>query len=189
MSMPLKSEHITVEEYLKTEFESPTRREYVDGQVFAMTGATWSHNMISGNLFAALHAHLRGSGCSVAMSDMKVRIEAADCFYYPDVMVTCEPFVGSSVYNIAPAFIAEVLSPSTSQIDRREKLLAYKQIATLKEYMIVCQDRKRIELYQRDEGGHLVMSEYVGGDKLTLDSLPEPFTFEVDLVYEGTGTP
>jgi Uma2 family endonuclease len=181
------SSYVSVEEYLTTEPESPERREYVDGQVFAMSGATAAHNLISGNLFALLHAHLSGGSCRVYMADMKVRIKTGNCFYYPDVMVTCEPLVAQSVYNVAPVFIAEVLSPSTAQIDRREKLLAYRQILSLAEYMIVSQDSERIELYRRDADGHLVMTAYEAGEHIQLISVPGRFILPVDSLYSGAG--
>src|SRR5262249_31741428 len=124
----MKSASLTPEEYLKAECQSPLRHEYVDGQIFAMTGTTAAHNIIYGDLFAELHSHLGRGPCTVFMSDMKVRIDAANCFYYPDIMVTCQKLDGSAIFSTEPVFIAEVLSPSTEQIDRREKLLAYRQI-------------------------------------------------------------
>jgi Uma2 family endonuclease len=184
MAMPMKSITISVEEYLRTEEESPVRREFVDGQVYDMTGATWSHNIINGNLFAALHSHLRSGPCQATISDMKVWVESANCFYYPDVMVTCEPFVADSVFNVAPVLIAEILSPSTSKTDRREKLIAYKQIPSLKEYMIVYQNRRRVELYQKNADGQVVATEYAAGQSVTLQSMPEPLTLSVESLYE-----
>jgi Uma2 family endonuclease len=187
MSVPMKSSNVTVVEYLSAECDSTTRHEYVDGQIFAMTGSTAAHNIIAGNLFAALHSHLGEGPCTVFISDMKVGIDTANCYYYPDVMVTCKPLINAGVYNIAPVFIAEVISPSTEQIDRREKLLAYKQIPSLAEYAIVYQDKKRVELYRKDNDGHFVMSAYSEGEQLMLNSLPEQLAMEVSALYKRIG--
>jgi Uma2 family endonuclease len=176
---------MSVEQYLAFEAESQTRHEYVDGQLFAMSGATKAHNLISLSLASALHIHLRSTPCAATMSDMKVRIETANCFYYPDVMVTCEQTAGSVVYNSAPCFIAEVLSPSTSQTDRREKLLSYKQVPSLKEYLIVHQEEQHAQLYRRGTDGRFVMTEYFEGDEIILTSLPTPLTMPMSQLYEG----
>jgi len=112
---------MATDEYLEFEEQAAVRHEYVRGQIFAMTGSAEAHNVISGNLFAALHNFLQGTGCRVFQNDMKVRVEAADCFYYPDIMVTCEPYEAKSVFKNSPRLIIEVLSPSTKHIDRREK--------------------------------------------------------------------
>ncbi len=82
---------LSVADYLQLEVESPTKHEYSNGEVYAMAGASDTHVTIAGNLFALLRSHIRGSGCRVYIADMKARIEARNCFYYPDVMVTCDP--------------------------------------------------------------------------------------------------
>ena len=185
MSMPAKLINISVEEYLREEELSDTRHEFIDGQVFAMTGATEAHNGIGGNLHALLHAKLRGGPCRVYMVDMKFRIETVNCFYYPDLMVTCEPFVASSVYKIAPVFVAEVLSQSTAQIDHREKLLAYTQVESLREYLVVHQQEKRLELYSKNSKGHFEVKTFTAGDEVVLHSIPNKMTMQVDVLYEG----
>jgi Uma2 family endonuclease len=131
------------------EMASPIRHEYVNGQVFAMSGASKSHNRICLNLSGLIEEHLDGTSCSVYVVDLKLRIEKADCFYYPDLMVTCEPFDADQYVITEPVLIIEVLSPSTRQTDLREKLAAYKSIHTVKQYVIIYQDRMRIELHQR----------------------------------------
>lgn len=140
---------ISREEYLKREAQSTQRNEYVRGLVFAMTGATEAHNLICTNLLVPLHQALSGTPCRVYVSDMKVLAVAADCFYYPDIMVTCEPFVADSVYKTAPVLLVEVLSRSTKSTDRREKLAAYQQIESLQHYVIVHQNRMQVDVYSR----------------------------------------
>ena len=185
MAKPMSLLPMSVEQYLAFETECQMRHEYVDGQIFAMSGASARHNAISMSLASALYVHLRGSSCRATASDMKVRIEAANCFYYPDVMVSCEQLEGSSVYDPSPCFIAEVLSPSTSQIDRREKLLSYKQVPNLKEYLIVHQDDQHAQLYRRGADGRFIMTEYFEGDEIILTSLPTPLTMPMSQLYEG----
>lgn len=143
------SAFITPEEYLKTEEKSPVKREYVDGKVFAMTGTTRNHNTIATNILALLRPVLKGGPCKAFVLQVKVRVLATNSFYYPDVLVACDSYESDSVYTADPVYIVEILSPSTSSIDRREKVIAYKQIPSLKEYMIVHQRRKRVELYRR----------------------------------------
>lgn len=185
MSQFLKVPDVTVEEYLAQEQESDVRHEYVNGQIFAMSGATAAHNVIGGNLFALLHRHLRGSGCSPFMTDMKVRVETANSFYYPDIMVTCEPFDGKSVFMRSPVIIAEVLSPSTKYIDRREKLIAYRQLESLHEYLIIHQTKQRIEVYRRDAAGQWELKVFGQMDVIEFNSLPSALRIDVPEIYEG----
>ena len=115
---------LTVEDYLEGELTSEIRHEYIGGRVYAMTGASVTHNLIAGNLFAALRTLSRGAGCRVFMSDLKVRLQIAgeDIFYYPDVMLCCDPTESETHYRTHPCLIVEVLSKSTQRIDRREIL-------------------------------------------------------------------
>jgi len=171
-SSPPSLQNVTVEEYLKLEERSSTRHEFVSGCVFAMAGATDAHNIICGNLFSAVHAHLRGTVCMAYVNDMKLHIKAASSFYYPDIMVTCEPFKAKSVFKVSPVLIVEVLSPSTKQIDRREKLVAYRKLDLLREYVIVHQNRMLIEIHRKQSDGQWQVNELRATDKLTLESLP-----------------
>ena len=143
---------ISVEEYLDGEPAGLVRHEYVGGAVYAMAGASKDHNQIGGNLWSTIDAHLgEPSPCRVFASDLKVRllISGEDIFYYPDVMVACDPR-DTDPYSVRfPKLIIEVLSPSTEQTDRREKLLAYRTIPSLEEYVIVAQDRIEVTLFRR----------------------------------------
>jgi Uma2 family endonuclease len=185
MSEFLKVPHLSIEEYLAQEGRANVRNEYVNGQIFAMTGATAAHNLISGNLFALLHGHLMGSRCRPFIHDMKVAVEIANSFYYPDVMVTCEPFDPKSIYQRSPVLIAEVLSPSTKHIDRREKLIAYRKLESLREYLIIHQNRYRIELYRRDADGQWEYSVAGKTDLLDLNSFPTALQVPVSTIYNG----
>ena len=118
---------LTVEEYLSGELHSGVRHEYIGGTAYAMAGASEEHNAIAGNLFAALHAHLRGKPCRVFFVDMKARVLIArtDIFYYPDLMVSCDAQDRDEFFSKRPCLIVEITSPGTEAIDHREKLFAY----------------------------------------------------------------
>ena len=150
MNLPAQSFTIDVDDYLHGEQESPIRHEYIAGPVYAMAGAGEAHNRISLNIAFHLRAATRGSPCAVFISDMKVRVAAHEAFYYPDVLLTCDPTDRESLYKAAPCLIAEVLSPSTEMTDRREKLLAYRTLPSLRYYLLVAQDRRLVEVYRRE---------------------------------------
>jgi Uma2 family endonuclease len=153
MSLPAEHRTISVADYLAGEQQSQVRHEYLDGEVRAMAGADEAHNRISLNLAFHLRAATRSQSCAVFIKDMKVRVEAEDRFYYPDVLLTCEPSDPESLFKAAPCLIAEVLSASTEATDRGEKLLAYRTIESLRWYLLLAQDRQRVEVYRRAEDG------------------------------------
>lgn len=140
-------------EYLALEARSPVRHEYIAGEVFAMTGATVRHNIISLNIATALRTHLRGTPCRALMEGVKLYLKKERSYFYPDVMVTCESRLleldAETQVVDSPVLVVEVLSPSTEGIDRREKLRAYRTLPSLKEYAMVSQDECRVELYRR----------------------------------------
>ena len=141
-------------QYLEWEEKSPVKHEYVDGEIYAMSGAKRRHNLIAANLVS--HAWNAGSNrkdCQVFGSDMKVYVEAHNSFYYPDVSVCCDRNDRDELFLTRPCFIVEVLSPSTASIDRREKRASYCTLESLREYVIVDQDQPRVEIYRREAGG------------------------------------
>jgi Uma2 family endonuclease len=175
MQTPIDVNFLTVAEYLEGEQVSEIKHEYVCGQIFAMSGASRSHNLIAGNIYALLRNHLRGSRCRTFISDMKVRLKTAqennDLFYYPDVVVTCNPTDNQKFFLTSPCLIFEVLSPSTETIDRREKRLNYQTIDSLKEYILVSQDAIRIEHYLKDDRGEWLVKTLNQDDILELQSI------------------
>ncbi|HEY9791161.1 MAG TPA: Uma2 family endonuclease [Candidatus Obscuribacterales bacterium] len=157
---PSTTARMTPDEYLASESHGNGRHEYVGGYIFAMTGASDAHNVIAGNLFALLHAHLRGTtGCRAYINEMKAKIEATESFYYPDVMVTCEPFEAKSLFKKSPCLIIEVSSPSTKHIDRREKLVAYHQLESLREYLIVNRDKTKVEYFRKTDDSKWIVTD------------------------------
>jgi Uma2 family endonuclease len=182
MTSPLPILILTVEEYLESEKFSPVRREYLAGHVYAMTGTSAAHNLIALNIASRLRAHLRGGPCQTFISDMKLRIESINTFYYPDVMVTCDPEDSGDYFKTRPTLSIEVSSPSTVMIDRREKLLAYQKIASLREYVLVSQDEIKIEVYQRVQNGRWWEHTLEREGELQLESVG--LKIDVSEVYE-----
>jgi Uma2 family endonuclease len=142
---------ISVEDYLEGEKVSQVKHEYVGGEIYAMTGVSKPHNRISIMLASILSTSLLGGPCDVFMADMKVhaRSRGADLFYYPDVVVDCQPSDQELYYTDTPILVAEVLSPSTRTIDEREKRMAYQEISTLQEYLLIEQDRPEVRIWRR----------------------------------------
>ncbi len=154
MAMPSRLVPISIEDYLAFEERSPLRHEYVDGRIYAMTGAKRRHNLIVARLlYRARGAADARPPCQVFANDMKLYVQLRNSIYYPDIVACCDPDDREEIYVIRPCFIVEVLSPSTAGIDRREKRMSYETLPSLQEYLIVSQDRMRVELYQREEAG------------------------------------
>jgi Uma2 family endonuclease len=158
--------YLTSEEYLQMEETSDIKHEYIDGQVYAMAGASDAHVTIAGNLFTLLRNHVRGSGCRVYIADMKARIESLNRFYYPDIMVTCDDRDReTSLYKEFPCLIVEVLSDSTEAFDRGDKFADYQQIESLQEYVLINTKRQRVECFRRSDEGMWVLQSYTSQQK------------------------
>lgn len=153
----------TPEEYLARERESESKSEYLAGEIFAMSGASRRHNLITGNIFAALHAQLRKSGvCEVYAHDMRLRAPVADLYTYPDVVVACgEPRFEDAELDtlLDPTLIVEVLSKSTEGYDRGAKFEHYRTLPSLSEYLLVAQDRIHVERFLREAADRWVLTE------------------------------
>ncbi|MBC7718489.1 MAG: Uma2 family endonuclease [Chitinophagaceae bacterium] len=140
---PLKED-----DYLAGEMLADVRHEFVNGGVYAMAGASENHNRVSGNLYSKLVVGADQS-CRPFMSDMKLRLDSGNVFYYPDVMLVCDASDNEPYFKTSPCMIAEVLSLSTELTDRREKWAVYQKLQSLREYVLLAQDRAYIEVYQR----------------------------------------
>jgi len=182
MSNLAGSSFITVDDYLAGEAESPIKHEYLDGEVFAMGGASDAHVTIAGNVFSLLRAHLRGGPCRVYITDMKLQVERANAFFYPDVFVTCaaadaaEPLVKRS-----PTVIIEVLSKSTEGYDRGDKFAHYRLLDSLREYVLIDSRRLVIDVFRRHADGWLLQPVAENG-RLQLQALD--FECTMDAIYE-----
>lgn len=179
MSRPEKIRPISVEEYLEGEKYSDIRHEYIDGEIYDMVGATEAHVQIAVSFVAALHRHLRGTGCRAAMADMKFRI--GNNFYYPDVLVTCEPRSAGAVFWTKPVLAIEVLSPGSVSHDTRHKRATYTAVDSLREYVLVEQDRREIRVISRSGPGWETAT-FSGSDRFHLASVD--LTLSLDDVYE-----
>lgn len=144
---------MSFEEFLKYEENSEVKHEFVDGEIYSMAGATWNHCEIAGNFFGQLWSHLRGKPCRAFQSDMLVRLQLllGERGYYPDVVVSCNPADRGGRYVQQPTVVVEVLSPSTERLDRREKLDAYRSVASLQEYVLVSQHMMEVTLMERSK--------------------------------------
>lgn len=153
MPNALRKPWITPEDYLAAERVAELRHEYVDGEVFAMVGASRRHNQIAGTLYTAIRQAARHRGCEAYIGDVKVRVEAANAYYYPDVVATCSSGDDDPCIVRAPTLIVEVLSDSTAAVDRREKRANYQTIPSLREFVLVAQDERLVEIYRRRPEG------------------------------------
>ncbi|MGR8941633.1 MAG: Uma2 family endonuclease, partial [Gammaproteobacteria bacterium] len=149
--MALQSPHediyLTEEEYLKSELVSEFKREYIDGQVYAMAGAGYNHNCISVNMTSKFALHLAGKPCTPFMADMKVRL--GKDYVYPDVVVDCSKMSGSDMFSENPVLIVEVLSKSTRKTDTTVKLLRYINLPSLQEYVLIEPDFVSVQVLRR----------------------------------------
>jgi Uma2 family endonuclease len=160
------------QEYLEWEPMQQLRHEYIEGEVFAMTGGTKPHNRIAGNLYTALDSHLAQSSCEVYISDVKVQVTTANSYCYPDVVVTYDLRDRESNSIVQhPCLIVEVLSPSTEAYDRGGKFARYRQLETLQEYVLIDSEQIGVECFRRNEQGLWVLYPYATEDTITLTSV------------------
>jgi Uma2 family endonuclease len=167
--------YYTPEEYLEIDREAEVKSEYLDGQIYAMAGASPDHNVITANILGALVPQLRGGDCRGYASDLRVLIEETGLYTYPDVTVVCGPRRHSDDRRdtlVNPTLIVEVLSPSTEIHDRVGKFSHYRRIESLQEYVLVSQHAARIERYLRRSGGEWLYASAEGLEAaLRLDSI------------------
>ena len=162
---------ISVEDYLESEKISPVKHEYVEGEIFAMAGASDRHNLIAGDIYIALGIHLRNSPCQPFSGDIKVRV-TSKVYYYPDILVLCEENPENPYFRNQPILIIEIASPSTAAIDRREKLLFYQQMPSVREYAVVDQHKINIELHRRQSDGRWITYYFDADDEeITFESV------------------
>lgn len=154
---------LTPEEYLRIERAAEWKSEFIDGEMFAMAGATPRHVLITTNLAGELRNQLRDDPCTAYVADLRVATDRKRHYTYPDVVVACEPlqFVDEHRDTITnPTLIAEVLSESTEKYDRGAKFERYRSVVTLSEYLLVSQERVHVELYTRQPDGGWVLREW-----------------------------
>jgi Uma2 family endonuclease len=153
---------VPIEEYLALERGSESKNEYLDGEIFAMTGASRRHNRIVLNIGITLDGQLRDCGCEIYTNDMRVRVPAANLYTYPDVVVTCgmSSFADEELDTLLnPTLIIEVLSPSTESYDRGSKFAYYRTLPSFAEYLLLAQDRVHVEHHVRQEDDGWLLTE------------------------------
>jgi len=159
-------------DFLAWEESQAEKHEFVAGEVFAMTGARQDHVIVSLNIASALKRRLRGTPCRAYIADMKLRVETADAFFYPDVMVSCHPEDRQAKQYLShPTLIVEVLSESTANYDRGGKFVAYRKLDSLKEYLVVDIDNRLVECFRRTADCDWLLHDYVGDVECQLTSL------------------
>jgi len=151
MSTATIIDRLSPSEYLQQERDAEQRHEYLDGEIVAMAVGSRAHNLLATRVARLLGNHLEGSGCRVYQSDMKVRVERANRFYYPDVMVCCDPLGpdANEYFETAPRLIVEVLSPGTAANDDGEKRVNYQSLDSLDEYLLLDPETSDAVLYRR----------------------------------------
>lgn len=161
MSQQIKP-YISPEEYLRLERQAEYKSEYVNGEIFAMTGASRKHNLVAGNIFRELSQQLRSRQCEAYMSEMRVKVTATGLYTYPDVVVVCgEPKFEDKYVDtlLNPTLLVEVLSPSTERYDRIAKSSYYRTLDSLAEHLLVAQDEVRLEQYVKQPNGPWLLFE------------------------------
>jgi Uma2 family endonuclease len=179
----LARRRVTYAEYVAIANDSPVKYEYISGEIVAMSGGTIAHGRLIGRTMDVLNRALDGTRCVVLPSDLRVRIRSAERSTYPDLHIVCgeierDPDDDHAIVN--PTVIVEILSDSTEDSDRAEKFAAYRRLKSLREYVLISQHERRVEVYRRDlRRWHL--DEYGTGERLTLEAIA--VTVAVDDLY------
>lgn len=177
----------SIEDYLEIENTSIEKHEYYKGEIFAMSGAKMPHNDISKNLSGNLYVKLKGKKCQPYGSDVRIHIESNTLFTYPDISIICGDVVtrNNDDYNVLnPTVIIEILSPSTKNYDRGEKFKLYRDIPTLKEYILVDSESIHIEVFRLNENNHWELEEYNSTENLLhIKAINENIL--ISEIYEG----
>ncbi|MFO0409351.1 MAG: Uma2 family endonuclease [Dolichospermum sp.] len=174
---------LTPEEYFVWEEKQLLRHEYLNGEVYAMSGGTQNHGRIASNIIFIVKGHLRGGGCQVGNSDCRVNILETKDYVYPDVSVTCEDSDRTATQAIQyPCLIVEVLSPSTANYDRGDKFRLYRRNPRLQDYVLVDAEKIAIDLYRKNDRGNWEIFNYQSGDNIELRSIN--LSFPIESVYE-----
>ncbi len=175
MAAPQRKPRLTPDEYLEFERQSEFKHEYFDGEIFAMSGGTPQHSLVKANVLGELRSLLKGQSCTAYDSDLRVLVEATGLYTYPDASVFCDELqfeAGRTDVVVNPTLLVEVLSPSSEAYDRGRKFGHYRQIPSLREYVLVWQEEPRIESFFKNDQGVWTLTEAVGMDsQMALASL------------------
>ncbi len=177
------SQRFTPEQYFAWEEQQLERHEYVDGEVYAMSGGTVTHSQIASNFNRLLGNHLRGSGCKTLNSDCRVKVLGMEKYVYPDTSVTCDDRDKTTTQYITyPCLIIEVLSPTTEAYDRGNKFKMYRRNPSLQEYVLVSANEMEIELFRKTDRDNWQILNYQLGDVVELKSIN--LSIPIEQIYE-----
>lgn len=182
---------LTPQEYLARERQAEIKSEYYRGETFAMAGASGEHVVARDNLAGELHASLKGSSCRAYSLDMRVKVDATGLYTYPDITIVCgKPQFEDDRHDnlLNPVAIVEVLSPSTAAYDRGTKFAQYRQIPSLREYVLVAQDEPHVERFVRQPNGDWLMTPFTGLDT-TLEFVSFPVRVPLAEIYRDVTFP
>lgn len=179
---------LTLQEYFEWEVQQDCKYEYVNGEVYAMTGGTIPHSAIAVNLLAVLRPHVRKRACQVLSSDAKVAISKNGPGFYPDLQITCDPRDRGAIEAIHhPCIIVEVLSPSTESYDRGDKFAHYRRLETLREYVLISSDHVNVEIFRLNDRQKWELTPYAAGETVQFTSID--FECPIELLYEDIELP
>jgi Uma2 family endonuclease len=178
------SPRLTSEEYFAWEEKQLEKHEYIDGEVYAISGGSKNHSLISVRFITLFSNHLEESGCETGNSDLKVNIVDTNDYTYPDVSVTCDDRDKTTTQYITyPCLIVEVLSNSTEAYDRGGKFRLYRNNPVLQDYLLVSSTRIEMDLYRKNDAGEWIIINYQEGDTVELKSIH--LSFPIEQVYRG----
>ena len=167
MNAILQTQRFSIEDYLTYEQNANGKHEYINGEIYAMAGASKNHQSITDNVLVGIHQHLRGTPCRPFGSDVKIKADNA--FFYPDVMVVCKDKTDNPYYTESPLLVVEVLSKSTRRNDETIKRSAYQAMPSVMEYILIEQDFVDVEVCRRSDGW--VSHHYFLGDDVWFESI------------------
>jgi Uma2 family endonuclease len=180
------SRPLTVEEYLRLEEAAPVKHEYVCGTLYAMSGTRIRHNRIVSNVHVRLWSASRGGSCVAIREDVKLQV-SDEVIYYPDVMLVCTPHDEEATVVTDACLVIEVTSARTAATDRREKLVSYTKLPSLRAYLIVDHRRQRVERHWRDDAGEWWRATVTGDESIPLPCVDLSLTLAE--IYEGVSAP
>jgi Uma2 family endonuclease len=182
-----KKKLLSIEEYLEFEATSIEKHEYYQGEIFAMAGAKVPHNIIAGNIFSELKQRLKGKSCQPFNSDQAIHIPQNTLFTYPDISIVCGDILtrnNDELHVINPSVIIEVLSPSTKSYDRGDKFKLYRDVDSLKEYILVDSKSVMIEVFRVNDSNHWELEEYKRVEEVLIIKAVQ-LSIPLTDIYEG----
>jgi Uma2 family endonuclease len=169
MGLAAQKTKFTATDFLIWDENQTIRHEFFHGEVFAMAGGSDKHATVILNVAIAVRQHLKGTPCRVLTHDVKLRVEEADCYFYPDVFVTCsEADAKQRLIKSEAKLVIEVLSPGTTAFDRGYKFEAYRRLPSLQEYVLIDPDRQTAEVYRRSANDEWILRAFASGQGLAL---------------------